>query len=138
MSLNQVRNAEGISETIQVNLIVKVDNTGPERTIPVTIASTSSCVSLTFRENVVLSESGTYYQANLVAGSALAKKLLPKLGLTGNNRRLVPLVGHVNGAFTHIHLEIDAPGALLRFYNLNEQPFSSWRFYQSAQALWML
>ena len=138
MSLNQVRNSEGISETIQINLICKADNTGPDRTIPVTIASTSSCVSITFLENIFLTDSGSYYQANLVPGSALAKKLLPKLGLTGNNRRLCTMPGNVNSAFTHLTVEIDAPGSLIRFYNMTEQPFTSWRFYQSAQCIYML
>ena len=138
MSLNQVRNAEGISETIQINLIVKADNTGVDRTIPVTIASTSSCVSITFRENVFLTDSGTYYQCNLVPGSALAKKLMPRLGLTGNNRRLCVMAGNVNSSFTHLNVEIDAPGSLIRFYSMTETAFTSWRFYQSAQCIYML
>ena len=138
MSLNQVRNSEGISETIQINLICKVDGTGVDRTIPVTIASTSSCVSITIRENVFLTDSGSYYQANLVPGSALAKKLLPRLGLTANDRRLVVMPGNVNATFTHLTVEIDAPGSLIRFYNMTETSFTSFRFYQSAQCIYML
>ena len=137
MSLNQTRNAQGLSEATALNLVVKADGTGVDRIVPVVFQTNASCVSFTITANTSFTEAATYYQANIALGTSLAKRILPKAGLVGNDRRLICLPGNVNGAFTHIHLEISSAG-VLRFYSSTETAFTSFRFYEGSQATYML
>ena len=138
MSLNQTYGASGISELTKMNLTVKVNGTGTEHSIPIAFQTNSSCVAFTICENVVLSESGSYYEAVIPTTTELATRVLPKNDIVGNNRRLVTLPGYVSGSFSHIHLELNGSNGILRFYNNNESAFTSFRFYQGAQAVYML
>jgi hypothetical protein len=138
MSLNQTYGAQGISELTKMNLIVKADNTGPDRTVPIAFQTNSSCVAFTITANTTLADSGSYYQGVIPIGTPLANRVLPKNDIVNNNRRMVVLPGNVNGSFSHIHLEINGSNGILRFYNNNEAGFSSFRFYEGAQAVYML
>lgn len=137
MSLNQTYGAQGISELTKLNLVVKANNTGPDRVVPIAFQTNSACVAFTITANVTFTDSGSYYQAQITQGTSLANRVIPKTDIVGNNRRIVTLPGNVNGAFSHIHMEIDSNGTI-RFYNNNESPFTSFRFYEGAQAVYML
>ena len=138
MSLNQTYGAQGISELTKMNLTVKADNTGPDRIVPIAFQTNASCVAFTITANTTLSDSGSYYQGVIPIGTPLANRVLPKNDIVNNNRRMVVLPGNVNGSFSHIHLEINGSNGIIRFYNNNEAGFSSWRFYEGAQAVYML
>ena len=137
MSLNQTYGASGLSETTTLNLVVKADNTGVDRVVPVMFQTNASCVAFTITENTPFTENATYYQGSITLGTSLAKRILPKAGLVGNNRRIICMPGNINGAFQHIHVEISSEG-IIRFYAANESPFTSFRFYQGSQGTYML
>jgi hypothetical protein len=138
MSLNQTYGAQGISELTKMNLTVKVNGTGPDRTVPIAFQTNASCVAFTICANTTFTESGSYYEAVIPTSTPLATRVLPKNDIVNNNRRLVTLPGNVNGVFSHIHLEINGSNGILRFYNNNEGAFTSFRFYEGAQAVYML
>ena len=137
MSINQTYGASGLSDATPLNLVVKADNTGPDRTVPVMFQTNASGVAFTITANTAFTENATYYQANITLGTSLAKRILPKAGLVGNNRRIICMPGNVNGAFQHIHMEIST-GGVIRFYAANETPFTSFRFYEGSQGTYML
>ena len=138
MSLNQTYGAQGISELTKMNLEVKVNGTGVPRIVPIAFQTNSSCVAFTICANTTFTESGSYYEAIIPTSTPLATRVLPKNDIVNNNRRLVTLPGNVNGAFSHIHLEINGSNGILRFYAANEGAFTSFRFYEGSQAVYML
>jgi len=137
MSINQTYGAQGLSETTALNLVVKADNVGPDRVVPVMFQTNSSGVAFTITANTSFTENATYYQANIALGTSLAKRILPKAGLVGNNRRIICMPGNASGVFQHIHMEIST-GGTIRFYAANESPFTAWRFYEGATGTYML
>jgi len=137
MSLNQTRNAQGLSEATTLQLVVKANGTGPDRIVPVVFQTNASCVAFTITANISFTESATYYEAVIPLGTSLAKRILPKAGLVNNNRRLICLPGNVDSAFTHIHMEIGT-GGIIRFYSSTETAFTSFRFYEGSQGTYML
>jgi len=138
MSINQTRNATGLSELTKMNLTVKVNGTGPDRIVPIAFQTNASCVAFTITANTTFTESGSYYEGVIPTNTPLANRVLPKNDIVNNNRRIVTLPGNVNGAFSHIHLELNGSNGILRFYNNNEGAFTSFRFYEGAQAVYML
>ena len=138
MSLNQTRNAQGISELTKMNLVVKANNVGPDRIVPIAFQTNASCVAFTITANVTFSDSGSYYQGVIPINTPLANRVLPKNDIVNNNRRIITMAGNVNGSFSHIHLEINGSNGILRFYNNDEGAFTSWRMYEGSQGVYML
>jgi len=137
MSINQTYGASGLSDATPLNLVVKADNTGPDRVVPVMFQTNASGVAFTITANTSFTENATYYQANIALGTSLARRILPKAGLVNNNRRIICMPGNVSGTFQHIHMEISTDGTI-RFYSASETAFTSWRFYEGSQGTYML